>query len=75
MQVLAPEKVAAHGIFDAWAVSKLIDKFRTSRAIGVKDDMALVGILSTQLTLDHFITKFQGGGFPCTEHTQSCVVS
>jgi asparagine synthase (glutamine-hydrolysing) len=74
-QVLAPEKIAADGIFDPWAVSKLIEKFRTGQAIGVKDDMALVGILSTQLVLDRFITTFERGGFLCTEPMQSCAIS
>ncbi|HXY13068.1 MAG TPA: asparagine synthase (glutamine-hydrolyzing) [Terriglobales bacterium] len=75
MQVLTPERISADGIFDPWAVSKLIGKFRAGEAIGVKDDMALVGILSTQLVLDQFITKFQRGGSLCTENMQSCAVS
>jgi asparagine synthase (glutamine-hydrolysing) len=37
------------------AVGRLIDKFRDGRAIGIKDNMALVGILSTQLLIHHFI--------------------
>ena len=74
-QALAPERIAADGIFDPWAVSKLIEKFRAGDAVGVKDDMALIGILSTQLVLDQFISHFQRGGSLCNEHMQNCAVS
>jgi asparagine synthase (glutamine-hydrolysing) len=42
-------------LFQSSAVGKLVDKFRQGRAIGIKDNMALVGILSTQLVCDQFI--------------------
>jgi len=74
-QILAPERITADGIFDSWAVSKLIEKFRAGDAVGVKDDMALIGILSTQLVLDQFISNFQRGGSLCNEHMQNCAVS
>jgi len=74
-QVLAPERIAADGIFDPRAVSKLVEKFRAGEAIGVKDDMALIGILSTQLVLDQFISQFQRGGSLCNEHMQNYAVS
>jgi asparagine synthase (glutamine-hydrolysing) len=74
-QILAPERIAADGIFDPWAVSKLVEKFRAGDAVGVKDDMALIGILSTQLVLDQFISQFQRGGSTCKEHMQNCAVS
>jgi asparagine synthase (glutamine-hydrolysing) len=45
-------------VFSPNAVLKLLDKFRTMRAIGIKDNMALVGILSTQLVIDQFINNF-----------------
>ncbi len=37
------------------AVEKLVRKFERGRAIGVRDNMAVVGILSTQLLVDRFI--------------------
>ena len=46
------------GIFNPDAVSRLVQKFRDGKAIGVKDDMALVGILSTQVIVDRFINHF-----------------
>jgi asparagine synthase (glutamine-hydrolysing) len=55
-ELLAPDRVARDGIFDPVAVGRLAAKFREGRAIGIKDNMALVGILSTQLLIHHFIT-------------------
>jgi len=40
--------VQRYGYFDAGKVSLLLKKIRAGRAIGYKDNMALVGILSTQ---------------------------
>jgi asparagine synthase (glutamine-hydrolysing) len=57
-ELLAPERVWQDGIFDAGAVEHLVRKVRSGRAIGVKDDMALVGILSTQLVVDRFVRNF-----------------
>ena len=73
--LLAPERIEADGIFDSHAVSKLVEKFRAGHAIGVKDDMAIVGILSTQLVIDQFISGFQRGGSLWTEPRQSYAVS
>ncbi len=57
-ELLAPERVRAAGLFDPQAVSKLVQKFRHGKAIGAKDNMALTGILSTQLIVDQYITHF-----------------
>ncbi len=54
-ELLAPARLAADGVFDPPAVATLVRKFREGRAIGMKDNMALVGILSTQLLIHHFI--------------------
>jgi asparagine synthase (glutamine-hydrolysing) len=54
-ELLSPCAVKKHGIFDAQAVSVLVNKFRTGKAGSVKDDMALVGVLSTQLLASQFI--------------------
>lgn len=57
-ELLSPGRLARDGIFDAARVSRLVSKFRSGQAIGIKDNMALVGILSTQLTVDQFILQF-----------------
>jgi asparagine synthase (glutamine-hydrolysing) len=56
--LLSPARLKQDGIFNASAVSKLVEKFKAGRAIGTKDDMALVGILSTQLVLHQFVNHF-----------------
>jgi hypothetical protein len=38
-------------------VESLVHKFRKGKAIGAKDNMALVGILSTQLVVQQFIQR------------------
>jgi asparagine synthase (glutamine-hydrolysing) len=58
-ELLSPEQIARDGIFDAPVVAKLLEKFRKGAAIGVKDNMALVGIVSTQLLVHQFINHFE----------------
>ena len=58
-ELLSADRIAREGIFDPDAVGLLAKKFRSGRAIGVKDNMALIGILSTQLVIDQFINNFQ----------------
>jgi asparagine synthase (glutamine-hydrolysing) len=57
--LLSPEQIRRDGIFDAPAVAKLQDKFRKGAAIGIKDNMGLVGIVSTQLLVNQFINHFE----------------
>jgi asparagine synthase (glutamine-hydrolysing) len=59
--LLAPDRVARDGIFDATAIARLTVKFRERRAIGIKDGMALVGVLSTQLLIHHFVERPREG--------------
>ena len=53
--LLSPSAIAEAGLFDPDAVSKLVEKARTGAAIGTKDNMALVGILSAQLVVEQFV--------------------
>ena len=57
--VLSPAQLAQDGIFDRAAVAKLVAKFRSGAAIGIKDNMSLVGIVSTQLLLNQFVNGFE----------------
>ncbi len=70
-ELLSPRRVSRDGLFDPKAVAALVAKFRAHRVIGVKDQMALVGILSTQVLVDQFIRSFEpapsdvsGNGLP-----------
>jgi asparagine synthase (glutamine-hydrolysing) len=58
--LLSPEQIRRDGIFDAPAVAMLQAKFRKGAAIGIKDNMGLVGVVSTQLLVDQFINHFEG---------------
>lgn len=57
-ELLSPSRIREDGIFDPLAVRKLVEKFQEGRGVGVKDNMALVGILSTQLVADQFLHTF-----------------
>jgi len=57
-ELLSPSAIERFGIFNPVAVSKLLDKFRSGRAIGIKDNMALVGIVSTQLLAHQFLRNW-----------------
>jgi asparagine synthase (glutamine-hydrolysing) len=57
-ELLSPERLREDGIFKKEAVQILRHKLSQGDAIGVKDNMAFVGILSTQLVMDRFIRRF-----------------
>jgi asparagine synthase (glutamine-hydrolysing) len=61
-ELLSRERILKDGIFNPLAVQKLTEKARNGGVIGAKDNMALVGILSTQLFVDQFITHLGGQG-------------
>jgi asparagine synthase (glutamine-hydrolysing) len=62
--LLARPAVARAGLFDPAAVEKLADKCRNGGRIGIGDNMALVGILSTQLLDHHFVGGTQAAAAP-----------
>jgi asparagine synthase (glutamine-hydrolysing) len=72
--LLSPAQLQRDGVFDPRAVGRLVQKFRDGAAIGVKDDMALVGIVSTQLVIHRFINHFSTGthGIPYPGTTSVC---
>lgn len=57
--VLSERALKDYGYFDAARVGLLIRKIRAGRAIGYKDNMALVGILSTQLWHHLFVERYR----------------
>jgi asparagine synthase (glutamine-hydrolysing) len=58
--MLSAERIEQDGVFDSRSVSALVVKFKSGRATSVKDNMALVGILSTQLLLQQFVHHQRG---------------
>lgn len=57
MELLDPSVLQRKGYFDPQRVGRLVTKIRQGRAIGAKDGMALIGILSTQLWHETFIER------------------
>ncbi|HZW28831.1 MAG TPA: asparagine synthase (glutamine-hydrolyzing) [Trueperaceae bacterium] len=57
-ELLAPERVAASGLFNAAAVAKLVEKAERSVESGMSesDEMGVVGVLSTMLLEERFVT-------------------
>ena len=55
-ELLSPASISRCGYFNPHAVQKLVDKCRSGGAVGFKDNMALVGVLSVQL-LDHLFVR------------------
>ncbi len=55
--LLSAAQVRRDGIFRPEAVDQLVRKFREGRPTSVKDNMALVGVLSTQIMVDRFVNN------------------
>jgi len=55
--MLSSEQVRRHGVFNPQAVDALVAKFKSGRPCSTKDNMALVGVLSTQLVMEQFIAS------------------
>lgn len=56
--LLSPAAIASVGLFDPTTVRQLIAKLNRGLPLSETDDMALVGILSTQLVAQQFISNF-----------------
>lgn len=54
IDVLSPCLIKRVGIFDPQAVSALVHKYKAHKAVSVRDDMAFIGVLSTQLLATQF---------------------
>jgi asparagine synthase (glutamine-hydrolysing) len=53
-ELLSPDRIRRHGIFNPDSIARLVDKARSGNTIGVADNMAIVGVLSTQLLIEKF---------------------
>ena len=54
-ELLSRERIVDAGLFAPAGVERLVRKARNGQAMSARDDMALCGILSTQLIVDHFL--------------------
>lgn len=57
-QVLSPQALTRAGLFKPGAVAQLLARGKEGRNLGETDEMALVGIISTQLLYHRFIEQF-----------------
>ncbi|MDY7039818.1 MAG: asparagine synthase (glutamine-hydrolyzing) [Chloroflexota bacterium] len=57
-ELLSPTAVTAAGHFDSQAVTRLVKKCRHGTLVSESDDMALAGVLSTQLVHHLFVENF-----------------
>lgn len=58
-ELLSENSIRQAGYFEPKAIALLVKKFRAGRAVGFRDNMALVGIISTQLLHNRFISRFE----------------
>lgn len=58
---LSPARIKQDGVFDPRATEVLVKKFRSGGETSVKDNMALIGILSTTVLLDRFMHGRRAG--------------
>ncbi|OGO25490.1 MAG: asparagine synthase (glutamine-hydrolyzing) [Chloroflexi bacterium RBG_16_52_11] len=58
-ELLTPGRLRAAGFFKPEAVSQMVQKLDSGKPLGETDDMALAGILSTQLVYQQFIANFR----------------
>jgi asparagine synthase (glutamine-hydrolysing) len=59
LDLLSPETILRAGIFNPARVNQMVSKLQNGGRLGETDDMALAGILSTQLLHYLFIDSFQ----------------
>jgi asparagine synthase (glutamine-hydrolysing) len=57
-EILDPVAIRAAGLFNPVAVSQLLAKIEQNRPLGETDDMALVGVISSQLVQQRFVAGF-----------------
>ncbi len=56
---MSDETIRNYGIFKPKAVEKLVSKCRKNARQGFRENMAFVGILSTQILYDKFVSNFE----------------
>jgi asparagine synthase (glutamine-hydrolysing) len=72
-ELLSEKTISEYGYFNPKPVALLVNKCKKGTAIGFKDNMALVGILSTQLLHKQFVEDFHPStGFG---KSQLCIVN
>lgn len=72
-ELLSPEKIKSAGLFRETAVSRLLQKIEHGLPLSETDDMAVAGILSTQLVHHFFVENYRlQGKIPAQNHLKRC---
>ena len=58
-ELLAPAAIKESGLFKSGPIEQLVNKIQGGSPVGETDDMALAGILSTQLVYQKFVKDFR----------------
>ena len=69
-EMMSPDKIRQGAVFNPHSVTALMAKFRSGRANSTRDNMALIGILSTQILLEQFVNHRGLSGFACSQVEQ-----
>ncbi len=57
-ELLSESRIKEDGLFEAGSVRKLVEKARSGRMTGIRDNMAFVGVLSTQIVVEQYVRNF-----------------
>ncbi len=72
-ELLSPAAIRQTGLFDPNAVSQMVKKIESGAPIGETDDMALAGIISTQLLHHQFVTNLRrSDALPASSSIKIC---
>jgi asparagine synthase (glutamine-hydrolysing) len=72
-ELLSPEAIRAAGYFHPEAVSRLVKKAEGAHPLSERENMALAGVLSTQLLHRQFVESFPGRPIPAIAPLKLCV--
>jgi asparagine synthase (glutamine-hydrolysing) len=72
-EILSPVAVEAAGLFKPGAVQQLVDKAERGARLSETDDMALVGMLSSQIVYKYFIADYRmPAPLSCNDNIKVC---
>jgi len=66
-ELLSGAAIKDNNVFDPHGVGVLVDKFKSGRLVSTKDNMALIGVLSTQMLVNQFVQKSWRNLESCTQ--------
>jgi asparagine synthase (glutamine-hydrolysing) len=72
-ELLSPAAIRAAGYFQPQAVSRLVQKAQGAHPLSERENMALAGVLSTQLLHRQFVENFPGRPIPAVAPLKLCV--